>query len=465
MTDKAITIWQELGFCSTPYHTHPLKPTDDDVLLHVARTRESAEFLTQIEHVGGGITIISGDVGLGKTSFLNVHQRLLAANQAGVALRLLINHDITGVTADDTAESLARHLTFNLVSSIVKECVAKQQPVPKEAERIQKWMSHESKRSHVGGSIQILGSGFSAEHGSSETPIDDMRLENWKNILGLLVAEAKTCLGLHGVIIAIDNTETLPIDELVKILMSYRDTLFVVDDIWWIIIGRKNLYSQIANRDPRVSQRILGSGIELRPLNSEELHELVEKRIRGLRIDSPGRKKPAKSPLSPQIHKLLYAASCGQPRYMLKAADDLFRAILVDVRIKLTKENQGLLGSGMINKALRSELVDDQVPDTLAEPMLRKRAIDALRSRGLSDIQVNALRIVAASGPTQVEARAKAGRGSRATDEALALLEAADLIVKIEQLGGSRHVLKGDAWICNHYGDWNKLSGPVDTLL
>jgi hypothetical protein len=466
MTDKAITIWQDLGFRSTPYHTHPLKATDDGVLLHVARTQESAEFLTQIEHVGGGIVVISGDVGLGKTSFLNVQQRLLGTNQAGVALRLLINRDITGVTKDDTAETLARHLIFNLLSSIVKECDAKQKPVPKETEQLQRWMSHEPRRSHLGGSFQILSTGLSIERGESVTQVAEMRLENWKHILALLVAEVKERLQLHGIIIAVDNTENLPIEDLVKILMSYRDTLFAIDDIWWVIIGPKNLYSQIANRDPRVSQRMLGSGIELRPLNSGELHELVEKRIRNLRIDSSGKKRAAKSPLSPEIHKLLYAASCGQPRYMLKAADDLFRAVLVDVRMKLTKENEGLLGPGMLNKALRSELVDDQVPDELAERMLRTRAVDDLRSRGLSEVQVSALRAIGANEPKQAGARAKLrqGRGSRTSAETLALLEGADLIVKMEQLGGARYALKGDAWICNHYGDWGEFSAPVDVL-
>lgn len=70
-------LWESFGFSGNPYQLTPLRPVAEDYELFIGREDLGAEFRTQIECDEGCTTILSGDVGVGKTSFFNVQQYLL----------------------------------------------------------------------------------------------------------------------------------------------------------------------------------------------------------------------------------------------------------------------------------------------------------------------------------------------------------------------------------------------------
>ncbi len=65
-------IWTDLGLTDNPYDPRPLSIDADDRELFVGRTKTLHEFNTLLSSNRGGIIIVEGGVGVGKTSFVNI---------------------------------------------------------------------------------------------------------------------------------------------------------------------------------------------------------------------------------------------------------------------------------------------------------------------------------------------------------------------------------------------------------
>ena len=75
-------MWSKLGFRNSPYNAQPLKPCVEDAELLVGRSDEMVALCTELESTTQGVYVISGQPGVGKTSFFNVTQYLLENSQA-----------------------------------------------------------------------------------------------------------------------------------------------------------------------------------------------------------------------------------------------------------------------------------------------------------------------------------------------------------------------------------------------
>ena len=69
--------------------------------------------------------------------------------------------------------------------------------------------------------------------------------------------------------------------------MTFRDTLFSIDKVWWILIGQTGLASLIQSLDSRVFQRIAASN-ELAPITADALKIAIDKRIAKFHIGGKG---------------------------------------------------------------------------------------------------------------------------------------------------------------------------------
>lgn len=78
-------MWESLGFRESPYNTNPLMPRLEDLDLLVGRDTEATELCTQLGTAPGGVLVLSGTPGVGKTSFFNVQQFRLENELARLA--------------------------------------------------------------------------------------------------------------------------------------------------------------------------------------------------------------------------------------------------------------------------------------------------------------------------------------------------------------------------------------------
>lgn len=370
-------LWSSLGFSGNPYQSTPLRPTDEDFQLFIGRERTGVEFRTLVEGSDGCVTVISGDVGVGKTSFFNIQQYLLFTGKGGFGPKLAPALELTTLEADSTPTSLARRITHNIVGSLEQFCEQQKLKCPSQIRKLKKWISSQKAASGFDVGLSVLGTGGNFSMSFDLPPVDDATLENWKDILRLLAGEVRDTLKFDGVFAVLDNAENVDNDHLTSLLMSFRDTLFIVPGVWWVIIGQSGLYSLIDASDKRISQRIQGTGLEIEPLTADELHEIIERRVQRFRSRSD-----AVSPISKNIHRRLYEASRGEIRFVLKMSDALIRKVITDVRTTALE----IVGSSF------SEIFHAKFLDLLAKRLVEGQITDERAKRSLKDLTYIAMR-------------------------------------------------------------------------
>jgi Cdc6-like AAA superfamily ATPase len=370
-------MWDQLGFRESPYNTNPLKARAEDISLLVGRSGEATEFFTSLEVSHQGILVLSGSPGVGKTSFLNIQQYRLENDLAPFGPKLLAARDLCPVQPTDSLEAVARRALSSLCKSVEKWCVLNGSEIPPQSKRIGKWIS-----GTISGGIEVGLSiaGFGGNFGRTvELPsFGEATLEMIGEAVNVISQEINTELKFTSCIIALDNLENLEEEQLGRMLISFRDTLFSIERIWWILIGQSGLGSLIQSLDPRVFERITGSGIEIKPIELDEFDEAIAIRVSEFHSSGQG-----KAPLTRQIHQHLFEASRGEMRFVFKYSESICAKFIENMRSivledsgfsnqqwtrKTSKDSFGLA----INNAIARTMIGSQIPDSLARDFLKE---------------------------------------------------------------------------------------------
>ena len=67
-------IWKHLGFKRNIFFVDPLAPSREDIDLFVGRDQEIKEYLIDVLSDKRSLKIVTGDIGVGKTTFVNACQ-------------------------------------------------------------------------------------------------------------------------------------------------------------------------------------------------------------------------------------------------------------------------------------------------------------------------------------------------------------------------------------------------------
>lgn len=167
-----------------------------------------------------------------------------------------------------------------------------------------------------------------------------------------------TELGFRSAVVTLDNLENFTEEKLNSMLISFRDTLFSIPNLWWILIGQSGLGSLIQSLDPRVFERITGSGIEIKPIEFEELDNAIALRVGRFHISGNG-----KAPLTTDTHKQLFDASFGEMRFVFKYSETVCIKFVEDMRnrVMAIRKAKGGLVTDTYKKALDSVLAEHMI--------------------------------------------------------------------------------------------------------
>lgn len=364
-------LWQTLGYIENPYDARPLRPTPEDADLLAGREEESVAFATILESGPQGVCIISGRPGVGKTSFFNIQQYRSATGLGSYGPRLLTAEQPCTIRPGDSVRAIARRVLEMLIKSVEVECYARGSSVPRETSKIAKWI----RQSGGGGyEVGISIAGFGGNFGRSPTlpTFDDASFEALCDAIAAVVSEVVLQLEFGGAFMPLDNLENLDDEQLKDMLISFRDTLFDVPCLWWVLIGQSGLGSLIQTMDPRVWERVSGTGLELKPLPVKKIHEAIQ-----LRVERFGVEGHAVSPLPLEIHEKLYRASQGELRYTLKKSTDICIKAVTNFRKDAEQLYKTAIGKDE-EKAnewaefMAKSLVNGQIPLNIAEDALRE---------------------------------------------------------------------------------------------
>ena len=358
------TMWKKLGFRENPYDTKPLKVSKADVDLLMGREEEQIDFLTAIESDSQGIFILSGVPGVGKTSFLNVQQYLLESGEADFGPKMLSARTLCPIQPSDEPKNIAIRCIQSYCKSIEEYCVMTKTDIPSQTSKVMAWV-YQNKPATISIGFSVFGHGLNVGREVHLPSINETTFETLVEIIGTLANEVKTELKFEGSFIVLDNLENLHEDDLSDSLTTFRDTLFTIPNIWWVLIGQSGLSSLIQSSNPKVFQR-LSSSIELKPISIEYLIKAVDIRVvRFHCTDNNG-----SSPITKEIYLKLFESSNGEIRFVFKYCEAMCINLVQTIRKLILSKNMKF-NDKVFDKFMGEHLVNKQVDNKFAVACLQ----------------------------------------------------------------------------------------------
>jgi len=275
-------IWERYGFRGNPFDTRALSASAGAFLLIaqaiVGRGMEASESqrLTNfLRNPGGGRVIVEGDVGVGKTTFVNYH-RYLWEHEAKDRLLTPVNE----ISVYGNWEG--RDFLLNVLGSLINKLVLlhgekaiHEHPLFREIFLFNRVFLQRSMEMQV--SILGFGGGYgqatqvTVPPAPSEAPLQEY--------LAALVGEVRKN-GYNGVLLHLNNLELLSLRDpkrTQQLFEEIRDALQIAD-VYYVFVAPQGFFQQIITPLERVRSVFWGQPIILPPLTKSQVVEAVDKR-------------------------------------------------------------------------------------------------------------------------------------------------------------------------------------------
>lgn len=297
-------MWDNLGLKSNIFFTAPLDINKKGKKLFVGRKSELAELETEINSWDGGIKIVTGKIGIGKTSMLNIAQynlffenikerRVLPAYRK-IRLDNKIDHN-----------GLVKEVILSLCENIREYYLLLDKKIPESIKfQIDYWLGIKSPHFEISEEIEfnlIIGALKGNNKRSDQLFNEKDPLFSLKLLIEEFLGETK----LKGVFFQLDNMELLDDTNIVEILDLSRDSLFTLKNTFWFLCSsNSNLPALLYNSCPRFSSIVSGQTLNLTKLSANEVIEAIEFRISNLKLDS---KSYVPMPLTKEVVRNVYS--------------------------------------------------------------------------------------------------------------------------------------------------------------
>ena len=302
-------IWADLGLTDNPYDPRPLSIDADDRELFVGRTETLDEFNTLLS-TKGGMIIVEGKVGVGKTSFVNIGLydkfelgRYLPCDKIDLEGNMCIIQFILSVFSN----------MFNSVEKCDKTGRLERFAIHKKA----KTLLSQIIQSRGGDEVKFFGTGEEKSRQIYATSPVAVVLASIVSVMNEWINFVKNKLNYRAIIVPLDNLDIVDDVDIVTFLNKTRDTMMGFDGVWWILVGKPNLFSLLEGKSNRISEMVTESPIKLGPLSKKEVHSMIKLRIKNLSVDK------IKAPVPKRVIDILYDVSKGEARYILNRCSDL----------------------------------------------------------------------------------------------------------------------------------------------
>ena len=290
---------------------------EDDRSIFVGRQNEEKQFKLLVSGQRGGIVVVEGRVGVGKTSFVNAMQydKWKSKDQSGAKM----------LPSFETIESKENVESTDFMLSVLSNFIYTLEKIhgPSKIERDKtlqrgKELIAKTLRSGYGFNFSALGVGVG---GSKEIVPNQPSITVLPSVMHTIdecLEKASKDYAYQAFIIPINNLDVLSDEAVTGFLNSARDTLLSRTRVWWILTSKPGFTTYLEIHARRVSEMLTGRPVRLDPLSLSDLREAIKIRLR--KFAKPGT-KPV-SPISDLIIDHLYKVSNGEIRYVFKRLSD-----------------------------------------------------------------------------------------------------------------------------------------------
>jgi hypothetical protein len=348
-------IWGRYGFLGNPFDTGALSASADALLpiaqAIVGREMESPEsrmLLGIARSAGGGRAVVEGEIGVGKTTFVNYHRYLWEVEAQD---KLLTPATEITLTSDHSVSSVIGNIIGAILGKIVLlrgERYVHDRPLLHELFLLNRVFIHRS--------IEVQASVFGFGGGLGRTtqatvpePSEVQLLAYLRDLMG----EVKQ-LGYKGLFLHFDNLELLSLrnPERTRLLFEeLRDTL-QTPDIYFVFVGQKGFFSEVISPSERVRSVFSGFPIFVPPLTQPQVLEVVHKRYQ-LLAAHPER---FIRPIGDDLLDYLYGLYNGKLRFIMDAVTSIVTSFPHAVAETVDAEAAKSLLAQLVLERLKREL-------------------------------------------------------------------------------------------------------------
>ena len=280
-------IWGRYGFRGNPFDTGALSAAANALLpiaqAIVGREMESPEsrmLLGVIRSAGGGRAVVEGEIGVGKTTFVNYHRYLWEVEAQDKLLTPATEITLTG---EDSVSEFISAVIGAVLGKIVLlrgEKYVHDRPLLHELFLLNRVFIHRSLE--VQASLFGFGGGVGRATQASVPEPPEVQLLTY---LRDLVDEVKQ-LGYQGIFLHFDNLELVSLrnpERTRQLFEALRDTL-QTPDIYSVFVGQQGFFSEVISPSERVRSVFSGFPIFVPPLTKAQVLEAVNKRYHLLAV-------------------------------------------------------------------------------------------------------------------------------------------------------------------------------------
>jgi len=404
-------LWRETGFSRNPYDHRPLRVSAEDRELFIGREKQQQLFKIQTAGPEGGIVIVEGPIGVGKTSFVNamLYDKWNPKAKKSDAGKKP-HHYLPSFETILLRENIE---TSDFMLSVLSNCIFSLERI--HGEEVSKSSDHlkagkeliaNTVRSGIGAfNFSIMGTGGGVNKSDTAIQAAAILLPTIMNTMDRWFSEVINKFDYEAILVPINNLDIFPEQAVVNFLNSARDTLLSRQHVWWILIGGPGLFSSLETNARRVSELVTGQPVALESMTLEEVFDAIDARIEKFRLN-----KDAKPPISRKTIQMLYEVSGGEVRYIFKRLSDM----IYDFRTAFPSEKQ--------------------IPTQIADISLRALAERKLDSSGLTAKEREVLKRMSAAGNFRIRDYAKFGyKHPQALQNVVAKLLRQSLLRRLKQ--------------------------------
>jgi hypothetical protein len=319
-------LWERFGFRDNPYDTRALS-FSKSALLPIAKafigremdSKESRLMTNFFRNPGGGRVVVEGDVGVGKTTFVNRH-RFRWEHEAKE--RLLTPSSEISVYSTWTAQAFVMSVLGSLVGRFLvlkgKDWVHSHDLLSEVAALTHVYIERSLRWS---GSVSVLGTGVGGGRANERTTnIPDVGMPQLTAYLEEIASIAHA-EDFFGITLHFDNMELLmqtDPEALGRFFDEIRDVL-QTPHYYFVFVAPKGFFQTVIAPRERVRSIFFGQPIVVPPLSEDEVLAVLQRRYELLATESGHWVLPVSDELV--VH--LYALFDGKIRFVMDAIQNI----------------------------------------------------------------------------------------------------------------------------------------------
>ena len=302
--EKELGIWELYGLRTNPFSTNPLlvKGGVLPIDCFIGRKEELTQLSKQFRSSGGSRTLVVGDVGVGKTTFVNV-ARYKAISDG----KFFTPFSEVGVQETWTAFDFVLNTLYAIYSSLYAE--SSEKLISKEAYRKLERVVGMDVMSARGFGISVMGSGVDLSN--ERTGPIKLTFTALKDLLNEIIQDINKS-SKKEVILHYNNLERIKENKVRQLFEDLRDTL-QTPNAHFVFVGNF-VVGGIIQSVQRVAS-IFSEVITIKELTLNEIKEVIDLRLKRLGIEDLNITKPYED----AALRLLYELYGGNIRNILNS--------------------------------------------------------------------------------------------------------------------------------------------------